>query len=60
MLTVLQHSSGNKTAEEEANKETDGKVKEIEQVGSKSGPKVVDQLVAAVTTAKPEPPRARD
>jgi V-type H+-transporting ATPase subunit G len=33
------------------------KVKEIDAIGNKSGTKVVDQLIAAVTNAKPEPPR---
>ena len=56
-LTIVQHSSGNKKAEEDAAKDTDTKVKEIEQIGSKSGSKVVDQLITAVTDAKPEPPR---
>ncbi|KAF2246962.1 V-type ATPase [Trematosphaeria pertusa] len=55
-----EHSSGNKKAEEDAAKETDVKVKEIDAIGKKSGSKVVEQLVAAVTDAKPEPPRARD
>ncbi|KAH7138642.1 vacuolar ATPase [Dendryphion nanum] len=55
-----EHSSGNKKAEEDANKETDVKVKEIQELGKKSGSKVVDQLLTAVTTAKPEPPRSRE
>ena len=46
-----------KKAEEDAKKETDVKVKEIDDIGKKSGSKVVDQLITAVTTAKPEPPR---
>lgn len=58
ILTVVQHSSGNQKAEEDAKKETDIKVKEIEDIGTKSGGKVVDQLIAAVTNAKPEPPKA--
>lgn len=58
MLTAFQHSSGNKKAEEDAKKDTDGKVKEIDEIGNKSGSKVVDQLIAAVTTAKPEPPKS--
>jgi V-type H+-transporting ATPase subunit G len=53
----MQHSSGNQKAEEDAKKDTDIKVKEIEGIGKKSGSKVVDQLIAAVTNAKPEPPR---
>ena len=56
-LTSSQHSSGNQKAEEDAKKDTDQKVKEIQDIGSKSGSKVVDQLIAAVTNAKPEPPK---
>ena len=56
-LTVMQHSSGNQKAEDDAKKETDVKVKEIEDIGDKSGGKVVDQLIAAVVSAKPEPPK---
>lgn len=56
-LTLAQHSSGNQKAEEDAKKDTDIKVKEIDGIGSKSGSKVVDQLIAAVTNAKAEPPR---
>ncbi|PVI06711.1 V-type ATPase [Periconia macrospinosa] len=55
-----EHSSGNKKAEEDAKKETDVKVKEIQDIGKKSGSKVVEQLLSAVTNAKPEPPRGRD
>ncbi|KAL1387026.1 H+-ATPase G subunit [Phyllosticta capitalensis] len=51
-----EHSSGNQKAEEEANKETEAKIKEIKDIGSKSGSKVVEQLLAAVTDVKPEPP----
>ncbi|KAK8228953.1 V-type proton ATPase subunit G [Phyllosticta capitalensis] len=51
-----EHSSGNQKAEEEANKETETKLKEIKDIGSKSGSKVVEQLLAAVTDVKPEPP----
>lgn len=57
---TAQHSSGNQKAEDDARKETDVQVKEIEGIGSKSGSKVVEQLLAAVTNAKPEPPRGRD
>jgi len=53
----MQHSSGNQKAEEDARKETDIKVKEIEELGNQSGSKVVDQLIAAVMNANPEPPK---
>ncbi|KAF2736492.1 V-type ATPase [Polyplosphaeria fusca] len=52
-----EHSSGNKKAEEDAHKETDAKVKEIDDIGKKSGSKVVEQLISAVTNVKPEPLR---
>ncbi|KAF2820558.1 vacuolar ATPase, partial [Ophiobolus disseminans] len=51
------HSSGNQKAEDDAKKDTDVKVKEIDEIGNKSGSKVVEQLLAAVTNAKPEPPK---
>ncbi|KAJ4292744.1 hypothetical protein N0V90_009407 [Kalmusia sp. IMI 367209] len=55
-----EHSSGNKKAEDDAKKDTDGKVKEIDAIGKKSGSKVVEQLVEAASNAKPEAPRGRD
>ncbi|KAF2676965.1 V-type ATPase [Lentithecium fluviatile CBS 122367] len=55
-----EHSSGNKKAEDDAKKDTDAKVQEIQGIGKKSGSKVVEQLIAAVTDPKPEPPRGRD
>ena len=54
----MQHSSGNQKAEEDAKKDTDTKVKEIDALGKKTGSKVVDQLIEAVVNAKPEPPRS--
>jgi hypothetical protein len=54
---LWQHTSGNKKAEEDANKEAEAKIKEIHEIEKKSGPKVVEQLIAAVITPKPEPPR---
>jgi V-type H+-transporting ATPase subunit G len=54
-LTNAQHSSGNKKAEDDAKKDTDAKVKEVEELGKKSGSKVVDQLINAVTNADPKP-----
>ena len=56
-LTPVQHSSGNQKAEEDAKKDTDAKVKEIDEIGNKSGGKVVDQLLEAVVKANPEPPK---
>ncbi|KAK4503602.1 hypothetical protein PRZ48_004517 [Zasmidium cellare] len=43
-----QHTSGNKAAEEDAEKDTQEKLKEIKQIGDKTGPKVVDDLIKAV------------
>jgi len=56
----MQHSSGNQKAEEDAKKDTDAKVKEVEELGKKSGGKVVDQLIEAVVNAHPEPPQKQD
>ncbi|KAF1831027.1 V-type ATPase [Decorospora gaudefroyi] len=55
-----EHSSGNQKAEEDAKKDTDAKVTEIDEIGNKSGGKVVDQLLAAVVNAHPEPPQKQD
>ncbi|KAJ4337746.1 hypothetical protein N0V87_004494 [Didymella glomerata] len=52
-----EHSSGNKKAEDDAKKDTDSKVKEVEELGNKSGSKVVEQLIAAVTNANTKAPR---
>ncbi len=48
----MQHSSGNKQAEEQAEKETEKKLNEIKQIGEKTGPKVVDDLLKAVLDVK--------
>lgn len=56
MLTMLQQSSGNKTAEADANKDAEAKVKEIQAAGKKTGDKVVNDLIKAVTTPHPEIP----
>jgi V-type H+-transporting ATPase subunit G len=55
-LTVGQHASGNKKAEEEANKDAEIKLKEITEAGKKSGSKVVEDLIEAVITVNPEVP----
>lgn len=52
----LQHSSGNKKAEEDADKDADEKLKDIKAVGSKTGDKVVEDLLEAVVYVKPEVP----
>ena len=55
-LKVAQHASGNRKAEEEANKDAEAKVKEITEAGKKSGSKVVADLIKAVITVNPEVP----
>ena len=56
MTSRLQHSSGNKKAEEDAEKDTQAKLDEIKQIGDKSGPKVIDDLLKAVVDVRPQVP----
>lgn len=56
LLRTLQHKQGNKKAEEDASKDAETKVKEIEAAGRKSGDKVVEDLMRAITDVKPEVP----
>ncbi|KAI9718504.1 MAG: hypothetical protein M1828_006687 [Chrysothrix sp. TS-e1954] len=51
-----EQSSGNKQAEDDANKETEEKLKEIRAVGDKGGDDVVKELLKAVTVVDPAPP----
>ncbi|KAJ5621963.1 V-type proton ATPase subunit G [Penicillium herquei] len=51
-----EHSSGFKKAEEDANKEAEEKLKEIQSAGQKQGDKVVEDLIQATTDVKPEVP----
>ena len=51
-----QQSSGNKKAEEDANKDADAKLKEIDEAGKKSGDKVIADLIKAIITPTPEVP----
>ena len=51
------HTSGNQKAEQDANEETEVKIKEIKEIGKQKGGKVVEDLVAAVTNVTPEPRR---
>ncbi|OHE94231.1 V-type ATPase [Colletotrichum orchidophilum] len=53
-----EHSQGNKAAEDEANKEAEGKIKEIQGAGKKSQDKVVADLLKAVFEVKPVAPTA--
>ena len=56
-MSLQQHTSGNKKAEEDANKDADNKLKEIKGIGSKSGDKVVEDLLKLVTEVKPQVPQ---
>ncbi|CAI7654982.1 unnamed protein product [Penicillium pancosmium] len=51
-----EHSSGFKTAEADANKEAEEKLKGIEASGKKQGDKVVADLIKATTDVKPQVP----
>ena len=50
----MQHSSGNKKAEEDAGKDAEEKVKQIKEAGGEKGGKVVDDLIRAVTEVEVE------
>ncbi|OTB02765.1 hypothetical protein M426DRAFT_322363 [Hypoxylon sp. CI-4A] len=50
-----EHTQGNKQAEDEANKEADAKIEEIQAAGKKGQDKVVDDLLKAVFEIKPVP-----
>lgn len=56
MVYQSQHTSGNKKAEEDASKDADEQMKAIKDAGSKTGDKVVDDLLRVVTEVKPEIP----
>jgi V-type H+-transporting ATPase subunit G len=42
--------------EEEANKDTEKKLQEINQLGKSKGGKVITDLLSAIVNVKPEPP----
>jgi V-type H+-transporting ATPase subunit G len=54
---MSKHSSGNKKMEEDASKETEIKLKEIQEIGKNKGQKVVDDLLQAVVSVHPEAPK---
>ena len=54
---LLQHTSGNKKAEEDASKDAESKLKDIKSIGSKSGDKVVEDLLKMVTDVQPKVPQ---
>lgn len=58
MLIPHQHTKGNKQAEDEANKEADGKIKEIQASGKKNQTQVIENLLKGVLDVKPVPPSA--
>jgi V-type H+-transporting ATPase subunit G len=51
-----QHSSGNQKAEEEAKKDADKQIKDIQAAAKKGEDKVIKDLLNAVSEAKPEVP----
>jgi len=52
--TILQHSSGYKKAEEDANKEAEVKLQDIQTAGKEKGNKVVEDLINAVIDVNPQ------
>jgi len=56
LMIWLQHTSGNKKAEEDANKDAEVKMKEIKEAGTKGQDKVVEDLLKAVFDIKPVVP----
>ena len=53
---TMQHTSGNKQAEEDASKDADEQLKSIKEAGNKKGDQVVQDLLRVVTDVKPEVP----
>ncbi|EEH48235.2 V-type ATPase, G subunit [Paracoccidioides brasiliensis Pb18] len=51
-----EHSSGNKVAEDEANKEAEAKVQQIRDIGKQKGSQVVEDLIQAVIDVQPQTP----
>lgn len=56
MADYTQQTSGNKKAEEDANKDAESQLKDIQEAGRKSGDKVVNDLIRVITDVKPEVP----
>ncbi|KAF3276623.1 H(+)-transporting V1 sector ATPase subunit G [Orbilia oligospora] len=50
-----EHTGINAQAEKDAEKEIEGKLKEIEEAGKKSRAQVIEDLIKAVTTVEPKP-----
>jgi V-type H+-transporting ATPase subunit G len=55
-LITEQHTSGNKKAEEDANKDAETKMKEIKEAGKKGQDRVIKDLLKAVFDIKPVVP----
>jgi V-type H+-transporting ATPase subunit G len=53
---IMQHTSGNKKAEEDANKEAEIQVKKIREAGKKGEDEVVQELLGGVFDVKPVVP----
>ncbi|KAL8867358.1 MAG: hypothetical protein Q9174_005715, partial [Haloplaca sp. 1 TL-2023] len=51
-----EHTSGNKKAEQDAEKDAEDQMNAIKGAGDKSGQKVVDELLRVVTEVQPEVP----
>ena len=56
LIMGLQHTSGNKKAEEDASKDAENKIKEIKAAGKKGQDAVVKDLLKAVFDVKPVVP----
>jgi V-type H+-transporting ATPase subunit G len=52
----MQHTSGNKKAEEDASKDAEKKLQEIKEAGKKGEGKVIEDLLKAVFEVKPVVP----
>ena len=52
----IQHSSGFKKDEEDANEEAEAKLAEIKDAGNQKGDKVVEDLIYAMVNVNPEVP----
>ena len=56
LANCWEQQSGNKKAEEDANKEAEKHLEDIKKAGNEKGAKVVDDLIKLVTTPHPEVP----
>lgn len=54
MTGCSQHTSGDKKAEDEADKEAEVGLREIKDAGGKKGDDVVEKLIQAVVDVRPE------